>query len=156
MVLQRQGTTAVRTAPRRTGDRPGLAGLGYTAGMAPDCRDLTDPAAAATTGGGRDRVDLLLLAILLLGFALRVVYILQSRSSPFFTDPEMDALYHTEWARAIAAGRTFVAGPYFRAPLYPWFLGLCFRLFGENFLVPRLIQAGFGTATVGLTWTIEP
>jgi Flp pilus assembly protein TadD/4-amino-4-deoxy-L-arabinose transferase-like glycosyltransferase len=98
--------------------------------------------------------DFLLPGILLLAFCARVIYVMQSRSNPFFADPDMDALYHTDWARAIAAGREFIDGPYFRAPLYPWFLGLCFRLFGENFLVPRLIQAGFGTAAVGLTWLI--
>ncbi|HEY6001049.1 MAG TPA: glycosyltransferase family 39 protein [bacterium] len=106
------------------------------------------------TDQARPRPDIFLALILLLALALRVVYILQSRASPFFADPVMDALYHTEWARAIAAGKPFVDGPYFRAPLYPWFLGLCFRLFGESFLAPRLIQAAFGTATVGLTWLI--
>jgi tetratricopeptide (TPR) repeat protein len=126
--------------------------------MVADARDeagLPAPAPAGKGGnGGRGQPDLLLPVILLLAFALRVAYVLQSRSSPFFADPRMDALYHTDWARAIAAGQTFVVGPYFRAPLYPWFLGLCFRVFGENFLIPRLLQAGFGTATVALTWLI--
>ena len=66
----------------------------------------------------------------------------------------MDPLYHTEWARALAAGETFMEGPFFRAPLYPWFLGLCFKLFGENFLVPRLIQVVFGTVSTGLCYLV--
>ncbi len=97
---------------------------------------------------------LLLFAILLLSFAVRVVYVLQSRSSPAFTQPTMDALYHLEWARAVAAGRDFQPGPFFRAPLYPWFLGLILRLFGENLLLVRLVQAAIGTASVGLVYLV--
>ena len=96
------------------------------------------------------RRRLALLAILAVSFAVRVVYVLQSRHSPSFEQPSMDALYHLEWARAFAAGKDFQPGPFFRAPLYPWFLGLCLRLFGEHLLAVRLVQAAIGTASVGL------
>jgi tetratricopeptide (TPR) repeat protein len=122
--------------------------------MSPGTHRQPEPRSGRVEAGNGRAADFLLPGILLLAFCVRVIYVMQSRSNPFFADPDMDALYHTDWARAIAAGREFIEGPYFRAPLYPWFLGLCFRLFGENFLVPRLIQAGFGTATVGLTWLI--
>jgi Flp pilus assembly protein TadD/4-amino-4-deoxy-L-arabinose transferase-like glycosyltransferase len=122
--------------------------------MPPGSHHEPEQRSGPCASGGRRGADFLLPGLLLLAFCVRVIYVLQSRSNPFFADPDMDALYHTDWARAIAAGRSFIEGPYFRAPLYPWFLGLCFRLFGEDFLVPRLIQAGFGAATVGLTWLI--
>ncbi|HVS19091.1 MAG TPA: glycosyltransferase family 39 protein, partial [Planctomycetota bacterium] len=64
----------------------------------------------------------------------------------------MDALYHVEWARAWAEGRAFQPPPYFRAPLYPWFLGLVTELFGPGLLLPRLIQAGFGALGVLALW----
>ena len=96
-----------------------------------------------------------LAAILLAAFALRLVYVLQMRSSPAFDHPQMDALYHVEWARAVAAGETFQPGlPFFRAPLYSWYLGGLFALAGENLLLPRLVQCLFGTATVLLAWWI--
>ena len=38
------------------------------------------------------------------GVPLRVVHVLGSRASPLFEAPQMDALYHLEWARAVAAG----------------------------------------------------
>ncbi len=66
----------------------------------------------------------------------------------------MDALYHVEWARAFARGEDYQPGPFFRAPLYPWFLGLCFRVFGEDLLVPRLLQAMLGTLSVALVFRI--
>ena len=104
-----------------------------------------------TPAAARSRLDRVLLAsILLLAFVLRLVYVLQSRESPSFTQPSMDALYHLEWARAFARGEPYQPGPFFRAPLYPWFLGALFRLFGENLLLVRIVQAAIGTASVGL------
>lgn len=97
----------------------------------------------------------LLIGILTLAFVLRLVYILQMRANPYFDAPAMDALYHAEWARAFAAGETFDPGrPFFRGPLYPWFLGSVFKLFGESLLIPRILQAGFGTATTGLCYLL--
>lgn len=100
----------------------------------------------------RARVGFVLVCALAL--VLRVVYVLQARSSPLFDHPQMDALYHVEWARAFARGEDFQPGPFFRAPLYPWFLGLCTRFFGEDLLLPRLVQAGFGTLTVALVMRV--
>src|SRR5690349_4365953 len=89
-----------------------------------------------------------LAAVAAVALLLRVVYVLQSRSSPLFDAPQMDAAYHWDWARAFARGEDFQPGPFFRAPLYPWFLGLCVRVFGESFLAPRLVQAVIGTLSV--------
>ena len=51
------------------------------------------------------RWRLALLGILCLALLVRVVYVLQSQSSPAFQRPSMDALYHLEWARAFAEWR---------------------------------------------------
>jgi Dolichyl-phosphate-mannose-protein mannosyltransferase/Tetratricopeptide repeat len=93
-------------------------------------------------------------SILILAFVLRLVYVLQSRASPFFAEPQMDAAYHVDWARALAEGRSFQPGPFFRAPLYPWFLSGVFWLFGESYLAPRIVQAGIGALGVGLVYLI--
>ena len=102
------------------------------------------------------RRDALALAGIVVGaLLLRLLYLWQYRDCPTFADPIMDPLYHVEWARAFARGESFMAGePYFRAPLYPWFLGLCFQLFGENFLAPRVFQIVMGAATCGLIFLI--
>lgn len=94
------------------------------------------------------------LCVALLAFALRAVHVLASRASPLFGAPQMDALYHVQWAHAWAQGREFQPPPYFRAPLYPWFLGLVTRVAGEGLLVPRLIQAGFGALGVLALWAL--
>ena len=66
------------------------------------------------------------------------MHLLQLRhNDPLFLSPQMDALYHHEWALAIAAGREFIADAFFRAPLYPYFLGLLYKLFGANQMIVK-------------------
>lgn len=112
------------------------------------------PRAGTDTGAGRSW-RWALGGVLALALLLRVVYVLQSRSSPLFGAPQMDAEYHLAWARAFAAGERFLPGePFYRAPLYSWFLGCVLALFGDGLLAPRLVQAGLGTCTVGLTFLV--
>lgn len=88
--------------------------------------------------------------------ALRVVYVVQLQSSPFFSHHELDERYHVEWARAFAQGREreFLPTAYFRAPLYPWFLGSIYALFGPSELIPRLAQALIGALSCGLVFVL--
>lgn len=117
--------------------------------------DAPDKAPDRPEPEGRSRYDLLIfLAIVACAFGLRLVYVLQLRHSPLFDTPSMDALYHDQWAQAIAKGETFVAGPYFRAPLYPAFLGLIYKVAGHDYLVPRLVQGLLGSLSCGLVFLI--
>jgi Flp pilus assembly protein TadD len=102
------------------------------------------------------RLDLAIFICIVTGaFVLRLVYVLQYRSSPTFDHPIMDPLYHVEWARSIASGGGFMAGePYFRAPLYPFLLAICFRLFGDSLLIPRLFQAALSAFACGFIFLI--
>ena len=116
-----------------------------------------DPSADQPPADGDfGRKEWILFAAIIVGaFVLRLVYIMFMRANPTFENPIMDPLYHAEWARAFVRGESFMEGqPYFRAPLYPWFLGICFELFGENFLVPRIIQAAMGAVSCGLIFLI--
>ncbi len=97
---------------------------------------------------------ILLTAIIVTAFTLRLVYVLQLRDCPTFDHPAMDELYHDQWARAIAAGEAFVEGPYFRAPLYPAFLAAVYKLFGHGHLIPRVIQAILGSLSCGLLYLV--
>ena len=95
----------------------------------------------------------LLAAILAAALALRLAAVFQSQAwNPDFHEPQMDALFHVEWARALAAGREHLDGPFFRAPLYPLFLAGVFKLCGDGLLLPRLLQAAIGGATCGLVF----
>jgi tetratricopeptide (TPR) repeat protein len=79
---------------------------------------------------------------------------LQWQACPIFEHPKIDELYHDEWAAAIATGENYVAGPYFRAPLYPAFLGMIYKVFGHNYLAPRLVQSLLGALSCGLVFLL--
>lgn len=95
-----------------------------------------------------------LFAILALALVVRVVYVLQSRASPLFDDPQMDALYHVEWAQSLARGQDYQPGPFFRAPGYPWFLAAILRIFGDGLLAPRIVQAFVGAGSCALVYAL--
>ena len=88
-------------------------------------------------------------------FLLRLVHVLQlQHNDPLFLLPQMDALYHHEWAQAIAAGREFIADAFFRAPLYPYFLGLLYKLFGASQLAVKVVQSFIGSVGCGLVYLL--
>ncbi len=88
------------------------------------------------------------------GFVARLVYLLQARASdPLFFTPQMDAEYHHRWALAIASGTEFIKDAFFRAPLYPYFLGLLYKL-GLDLFGVRVVQALLGSASCGLTYVL--
>lgn len=89
------------------------------------------------------------------GLLVRLAYVLQSaRADPMFFDPTMDALFHHQWAQAIIRGGWLAEMPFFRAPLYPYFLALVYKVFGVNLLVPRLVQALIGSASCGMVYLL--
>ena len=101
-----------------------------------------------------DRPWVIMLAAFGLALLVRLAYLAAFRGSPYFEGLMVDAAWHHDWAQAWANGTWAMDGAFFRAPLYPWFLGICFRIFGENFFTPRLIQASFGTLTTALCYLL--
>lgn len=87
------------------------------------------------------------IAIFALAFSLRLIYLRDIRQLPFFDHPIMDASYHDTWARRVAQGQLVGSEPFFRAPLYPYTLGLIYRLSNGSYLVPRLFQFFLGGLT---------
>jgi tetratricopeptide (TPR) repeat protein len=77
---------------------------------------------------------------------VRLLYLSQYANSPFFLVPALDSLYHDLHARAIAAGKG-TEGAFFRAPLYYYFLGGVYRVFGHSLWAARLIQAMLGSGS---------
>ena len=93
-----------------------------------------------------------LFGIFVFSFVLRLIYLLQMSSNPYFTSPTMDALYHDLWAQAISQGNWIGDQVFFRAPFYPYFLGIIYKLFGHNYFIPRLIQHLIGSFSVILIY----
>ncbi len=89
--------------------------------------------------------------------AVRIVYLASFRSSPYFSIPIVDAEWHDAWAWGWAQGTWSMSGQaFFRAPLYPFWLSLIYRVFGHDLLAARVIQsvlgAGAAAALTGCGW----
>jgi tetratricopeptide (TPR) repeat protein len=87
----------------------------------------------------------LIVGLFLLAFAVRLLYLNQIKSNPYFDTPQIDELWHHNWAKEIAGGEWIGKEVFFRAPLYPYFLGILYALFRESFYLPRLIQIIIGS-----------
>ncbi|MGQ9708367.1 MAG: tetratricopeptide repeat protein [bacterium] len=95
------------------------------------------------------------LLVFLIGLALRTIYIFQARAGdPLFFSPQLDGLYHHQWALAILNRVEFINDAYFRAPLYPFFLALLYWIFGLNLFAVRLVQAVLGGLSCGLVYLL--
>jgi hypothetical protein len=73
----------------------------------------------------------------ILGACLRLLYISQIRSAPFFDLRFGDAESYHLWAQRIAAGEWLGRDVFYQAPLYPYFLAALYRLFGDAALTVR-------------------
>ncbi|MGH9202664.1 MAG: glycosyltransferase family 39 protein, partial [Vicinamibacterales bacterium] len=91
--------------------------------------------------------------IFVVALALRLLHVVQLRSSPFFDVLLGDSHGYDEWARRIAGGEWIGRDVFYQAPLYPYFLGVVYALVGRDLLLVRIVQAvlGAGASTlVGL------
>jgi tetratricopeptide (TPR) repeat protein len=80
------------------------------------------------------------LIIFILAFLIRFVYIQGIKNSPLFYYPTMDSLYHLNWAKQILAGNAFARAPYYRAPLYVFFLTFLLEMFQRSLYIVRIVQ----------------
>jgi len=101
------------------------------------------------------RARRLLIITLIIGFAVRVVYVLEAQANPMHLAPQMDAGYHLEWAQSLLAGGNYHPGPFFRAPLYPWFLASLLWLYQGSLLAVSLTQGLLGVWTTWLTYQLS-
>jgi len=94
------------------------------------------------------------LVILVVAFVLKLVFVLQTRDALYIKVPIMDARDYDQMAQQIAAGNLMRHQAFFMGPLYPYFLGLMYSLFGRDFTLVRIIQAAGGATTVMLAFLI--
>jgi len=104
----------------------------------------------------RWRHPTILLALLaLVALGLRLLYLYQVAASPFFDESVVDARSYVEYGRELAGGAWSGRPlPFWQPPLYPYFLGLLFALFGDGLVLPRLLQALAGAATCVALWDL--
>ncbi len=106
---------------------------------------------AARKPWSASRSELIVLALVLL---VRTIHLAGILGDPLALAPRMDPGYHDTWARAIAGGDLTFDGPFFRAPLYAYFLGAIYALSAGSIALARGIQLALGLVTVFLIMRI--
>ncbi len=90
----------------------------------------------------------LLWTILGLALAVRAAHLYFSQGSPFYEPRILDPEYYHRWALKIASGDLAGEGVFYGLPLYPFFLGLGYKLFNQSLLAVKLAQIFLGLVTV--------
>ena len=85
--------------------------------------------------------------IFFVALAVRLIHIWQLKGSPFFDTLLGDANGYDLWAQRLAAGNWVGSEVFYQAPLYPYFLGVVYALFGRDLLIVRVVQALIGSAS---------
>ncbi len=94
-----------------------------------------------------------MLAVVIVSLAARLVYLFEYMDHQLFSYLFLDPLWHHQWAKSIAAGDAFDK-VFFRAPLYPWLLGLLYWLSGASTVAARAIQFLLGTMSAALVYLL--
>jgi tetratricopeptide (TPR) repeat protein len=88
------------------------------------------------------------ISIFAIALAVRLIYFFQVKSNfPGWDTPTIDPLFHDLWAKQIAGGDILGSGPFFRAPLYAYFLGLIYSITGSSLITVKIIQHFIGSFT---------
>ena len=85
--------------------------------------------------------------IFAVALTVRLIHIWQLRPSPFFDVLMGDARGYDEWAQRLAGGDWVGADVFYQAPLYPYFLGVIYAIFGRDLMVVRIVQAVIGSTS---------
>lgn len=96
----------------------------------------------------KDRLFLPL--IILLALVVRVIFVLQWQDTPYGHVPLLDAKAYDDWAMIIADGHLWRERAFYQSPLYPYLLGLLYKIVGHNLMMAGLMNALMGAATVGI------
>lgn len=89
-------------------------------------------------------------AIFAVALVVRLVHVYLLSRSPFFTALLGDARSYDEWGRRIAGGEWIGHDVFYQAPLYPYFLGVVYKVFGHSFWALRIIQSVIGAGSCAL------
>ena len=88
--------------------------------------------------------------IFIVALAVRLLHLWQIQPSPFFDVLLGDAHGYDAWARRLANGDWVGTEVFYQAPLYPYFVGVVYALFGRDLIVLRICQAVIGSASCAL------
>lgn len=117
-------------------------GAGRGAGRGPRHSAKEVPSAGQTNAR---RFVIQLIAIGAGALALRLISLAELGSTPLFAVLLGDAKQYDAWAQQIAGGRWVGADSFYQTPLYPYLMGVVFKLAGHDVFVVRLLQSVWGS-----------
>jgi tetratricopeptide (TPR) repeat protein len=94
------------------------------------------------------------LVLTVAGALVRVFHVLAERANPFSRTLLADSRIYDSWGQRIAGGEWIGRGVFYQDPLYPYFLGIFYALFGHHLLALQILQALLGSLNVLLLWRI--
>jgi tetratricopeptide (TPR) repeat protein len=89
-----------------------------------------------------------------IAFIPRLIYLLTIKDNPFFNLPIIDCQTYDELAQNIAKGNWIGDKAFWQAPLYPYFLGMVYSIFGHDLFLARFIQILLGSVNCLLLFRI--
>jgi len=93
--------------------------------------------------------------IFALALAVRIAnLIFLSGNDPNFLLPQVDCLWHHRWAVEIATGNFWGDEVFFRAPLYPYLVGVIYKLLGVHITLIKAIQVAVSSASCVLLYLL--
>ena len=94
------------------------------------------------------------IAVFLCALAVRLAYLAQDAASPFFWHRLIDASHYHLLALRFVNHEWPGREALFRPPLYPLFLGILYRFFGDDIVTLKSIQAALGALSCLLVYFI--
>ena len=90
--------------------------------------------------------------IVLLALIVRFDYLGQIENIPLFHNLIADSSAYDQWAQTIMKGDWLGSGVFYQAPLYPYFLGVVYKIFGHDLWLARIVQIVLGAVSCGLLY----
>ena len=97
----------------------------------------------------------LILIVFVVAITIRLIYLSEYRSVPYFDSPFGDSSHYQKRAVEIVSGDILGSKAYFLgSPLYPYFMAAVYKPFGVNFTLIRIIQILIGGLTCVLIYAM--
>lgn len=120
--------------------------------MAKSKKKKASAAPTEADAAASDRGPLLL--VICVAALTRLVHLAIYSANPMFRHPILDPRYYDEWGQRIAGGDWFGSNVFEMSPLYPYFLGTLYTIFGHSYVAVCLVQAILGTILCALIFRI--
>ncbi len=110
----------------------------------PRSQPATAPSAPSAPSAPPDTFRFETALIFAIALGVRLLHVWLMHGSPYFDALMGDARGYDTWAQEIAHGDWIGRDVFYQAPLYPYFLGVLYTVFGHDLTMVRVCQAVLG------------